>query len=573
MSDFTLYCSLQNEAYKLTAGTGWAWQPAPAATSISLCAARADAAAFQAVLCPGGDCFLNLSNSFRIAQDWSLPVVRAALRGPFPASLALTAQTEDDDRLTRADAILSADAAVLRRGEPRALWAEIAVPADAAAGAYRFTLDFYLSDRTSDEVPLASYPVSVEVIPCRLPQPDEFRFHLDLWQHPSNIARKHETPLWSDAHFEVLEKYVRSLAALGQKAVTVVASEIPWGGQGCANERRLGADLFEYSMIPVTRRADGTLLYDFSVMQRYIDLCARCGIREEISVYGLSGVWSAGGDAPMAADHPDCLRVSYYDEADGCRRFLRRGAELDGYVRAIGDYFRETGQLARVRFAADEPADTDKYRRILARLFSLIPDARCKAAINHAEFVGEFGREVSDYAPFIDCLLSEYGQLDGYRRTMPGKRFLWYVCCGPDFPNTFLRSALTESYFIGAFTSFAGLDGFLRWNYAILNDDPRADVRYGPFPAGDVNFVYPQKNGAPLLSLRYKALRRGIELYELLERAKELAPGAAEAAFSRLFVREAWGKTRAPRELAATVEYAEYAAVRGDLLRALAGKI
>ena len=275
----------------------------------------------------------------------------------------------------------------------------------------------------------------------------------------------------------------------------------------------------------------------------------------------------------MAADHPDCLRVSYYDEADGCRRFLRRGAELDGYVRAIGDYFRETGQLARVRFAADEPADTDKYRRILARLFSLIPDARCKAAINHAEFVGEFGREVSDYAPFIDCLLSEYGKLDGYRRTMPGKRFLWYVCCGPDFPNTFLRSALTESYFIGAFTSFAGLDGFLRWNYAILNDDPRADVRYGPFPAGDVNFVYPQKNGAPLLSLRYKALRRGIELYELLERAKELAPGAAEAAFSRLFVREAWGKTRAPRELAATVEYAEYAAVRGDLLRALAGKI
>ena len=572
MRDLPLFCALQNEAYKLTSGTGWAWKPAPGAARLALSAALGDTAAFQAILCPGEDCFLNLSNSYRIAQDWTLPVVRAALRGPFPASLALIGPMEDDDRLLRADAILPADSALLRRGEPRALWAEIAVPADAAGGTYPFTLDLYLSDRTADEARIASYPVELEVIPCRLPQPDSFRFHLDLWQHPSNIARKHETPLWSDAHFAVLDRYAASLAALGQKAVTVIASEIPWAGQGCANERRLAADLFEYSMIPVTRAADGTFSYDFSVMQRYIDLFARHGIREEISVYGLSGVWAAGDDAPLAPDHPDLLRVSYLDEADGCRRFMRSGAELDGYVRAIGDYFRRTGQLECVRFAADEPADTEKYRRILARLFSLIPDVRCKAAINHAEFIGEFGQEVSDYAPYIDCLLAEYGKLDGYRRSMPDKRFLWYVCCGPDFPNTFLRSSLVEAYFIGAFTSFLGFDGFLRWSYAILNDDPRADVRYGPFPAGDVNFVYPQKNGAPLLTLRYKALRRGIELFELLERAKTTAPEAAEEAFTRLIAREAWGKTRSPRELAATLSPDDYAAVRRALLLALAEK-
>jgi len=61
------------------------------------------------------------------------------------------------------------------------------------------------------------------------------------------------------------------------------------------------------------------------------------------------------------------------------------------------------------------------------------------------------------------------------------------------------------------------MQGFLRWNYTVWNDDPRKDIRYGDFAAGDTNFVYPSPAGKPLLTLRYKALRKGIWLYELLE--------------------------------------------------------
>ena len=46
--------------------------------------------------------------------------------------------------------------------------------------------------------------------------------------------------------------------------------------------------------------------------------------------------------------------------------------------------------------------------------------------------------------------------------------------------------------------------------------DPRYDIRYYPFPAGDTNFVYPGGDMQPLLSLRYMALRRSMEDYELL---------------------------------------------------------
>ena len=100
--------------------------------------------------------------------------------------------------------------------------------------------------------------------------------------------------------------------------------------------------------------------------------------------------------------------------------------------------------------------------------------------------------------------------------------------CIRDSPNTFLRSGLCETRLIGALTRHMKFDGFLRWNYTVWPDDPRRDIRYGAFAAGDTNFVYPARNGYPLLSLRYMALRRAIEDFELL-RCLDEAGRAQEA--------------------------------------------
>jgi methylmalonyl-CoA mutase cobalamin-binding subunit len=37
-------------------------------------------------------------------------------------------------------------------------------------------------------------------------------------------------PLWGDEHFRLLKEMAESLAAIGQKAITVIAGEIPWKG-------------------------------------------------------------------------------------------------------------------------------------------------------------------------------------------------------------------------------------------------------------------------------------------------------------------------------------------------------
>lgn len=70
---------------------------------------------------------------------------------------------------------------------------------------------------------------------------------------------------------------------------------------------------------------------------------------------------------------------------------------------------------------------------------------------------------------------------------------------------------------------YLNIDGFLRWNYTVWPEDPlnKITYRYPIWPAGDTNFVYPGKDGKPLLTLRYMNLKRGIRDFEIINRYVE----------------------------------------------------
>ncbi len=453
----------------------------------------------------------------------------------------------DDDGLLKADALLTSSVVELNREEPRSIWVEMIIPEDVKVGTYNCKISLFSSQRGEDECLEGEMSATIEVLDYTAHDSKDNKFHLDLWQHLSNISRKHEAPLWSDAHFEIAENYVKTLGELGQKAVTLVVSEAPWGGQNCVGEMRIAANLFEYSIIPITKKSDGNFVYDFTAMQRYIDLCAKYNIDREISVYGIC---SNSND------------IRYFDENDNSYKFIKDENEIDEYIKELEKYFINTNQINKVRLVADEPANIEAYRQKLNHILKIAPSFKFKAALHLAEFIGEFKDEVYDFAPISTSVANEYQKLKEYQKAMPGKRFLWYVCCGPSFPNTFLRSPLIDAYFIGIFTSYADFDGFLRWNYTVWNDNPRTDIRYGRWPAGDTNFVYPSTSGRPLLSLRYKALKRGIMIYELLECLKAVKDSeTVNSAFSFILKEkdiEKYYKDAEKREAIYSLEYNDY---------------
>ena len=585
------------ETHKPVRGMETVWNAsmtAAGARSLALdCGCRDTAAALVAITPVDTDVILNLGAApafthHRAANAAALPTLR--LSAAMTASPLIDARVNFshvlwqpcDDRLDRGDALSRDPVRVVKCGETAWVYVEIAVRGPESSDTRRADVALTLwSGRMFEPETLAGeLALDLTVHPFRLPGKRDCRFHLDIWQHNCAIARAHGVEPWSADHFALLDKYIAALAELGQKCVTVVASDCPWSGQWCHYERRADADLYEYSIIPVTRRDDGAFTYDFAPMQRYIDLCAAHGIDGEITVFGLVNVWcdGGGGFAALAPDHPDGAKIRYFDASDGAYKYMDRAADIDAYVAALAGYFERTGQMSRVRLIADEPADPDRYSAALDRLAAVAPGFTLKAALNHADFIARFGDRTGVFVPHLESLSREWPVISRYMREMPDRRFLWYVCNQPPHPNTFLASPLTETLALGVLTARLGLHGFLRWGFTVWCRDPLADNRYFNWPAGDLNFVYPGPDGAPLLSLRYKALKRAVELAELLMTYRDRFGSDALTKLTDRVVRFSDpaaifptpdSRDPAPADELFSPDYTDYASLRRELLEAL----
>ncbi len=483
---------------------------------ISLVAGKQDFAAFQILLGSDEAYTVNTGKHFYLSQyPFGKTNYRVAFDFPLAHEIFQEYSTEDNG-YSYNDMLSPIDVRDYPARGICALFVHITVPESTASGEYFGKVKIYKQQLFEDETLVGEISVKLNVKEFTLPAPKDRKFYLDLWQNFTSLAQHTDVPLYSDAHFEVIDKYLASFEQLGQRALTIVVSEVPWGGQSGWDTEDKG-NLFKYSIVTTRKKKDGTFEYDYSKMQRYIDVGAKHGINDELSLYGLVNVLGSALGKPVS-DYTEPIRIRYFDEETETYCYMRDGADVDDYIKSLEKYFIETNQISKVRVVADEPANIDAFKKSVDHVHEIAPSFRFKAAIIKTEFVEQFGDLFDDFVPDMNTVIGAFDTLSKYIKEMPEKRYLWYVCCGPDSPNMFIKSPLEESYLIGILTSYFRLDGFLRWNYTEWPEDPRLDLHFRPnWPAGDTTYIYPGYNGKPLLSLRYHALHRAIHFYELLE--------------------------------------------------------
>ncbi|MCD4669611.1 MAG: DUF4091 domain-containing protein [Actinomycetia bacterium] len=521
-------CGLEFETYKHVHGARVKYDvPFDESKQIRLTCARNDRAAVQLLLFSEAEALVNIGNDPCFYEKGPIDTIRVKAAIPGPENNHMEIRTnliglvEDDDRQLKSDILLKQTVIYLEQRRVQPVWVEVKLGRDVEPGIYHPEIYIYGQRMFENEKIICTLSFELHVLDVILDSPDSYSFDLKLMQHNSNLARKYDVENWCEKHFEIMENYIISLSELGQKTITVILSEIPWSGQNSCLDRIDPANMFEYNMAKIIFSKDGHWTYDFTAVNRYVEMCMKHGIGEEIDVLGLINIWliEEAGYGKIIPGYPDGIRVRFYDENDCTYKYIRNRKDLEAYISAVERNFIKKGWIDKVRIFADEPSDVAVFNEMLNALKKIAPSFKYKVFINHVEFIEKDIEGIYDYVPMLPCVCAKYNRLKELQHTIKGK-LTFYVCCDPDYPNTFISSHLLESRLIPWLVWQLELDGFFRWNYTVWPNDPLRKIvyLYPNWKAGDTNFVYPGRDGSPMLTLRYKSLQKGIRDFEILSR-------------------------------------------------------
>lgn len=384
-----------------------------------------------------------------------------------------------------ADALDPIDKLDIEACTTRPLWMNIQIPQNAKPGTYKGTLTV----RTNNTYTL---PYEIRVTERTLPEPEKWKFHLDLWQNPYSVARFYNVPLWSKAHFDLMRPLMKTLAKAGQKVITTSIMQRPWNGQT--------EDAFQ-SMIVRTKCLDGSWKYDYTVFDRWVDFMISVGIDKQINCYTMI---------------PWAMNFDYFDQATATVKYIHATPgekEYTNYwmpfLKDFAKHLRQKGWFSRTAIAIDE-----RSMPHMREAFKLVKEADRDFKISSQV------RYYPEVEPLIDDLCLAYGDTlptDVWkRRISEGKLTTYYTCCSEAYPNTFTFSAPAEATWLPWHAMAASFEGYLRWAYNSWTAEPLTDTRFRTWAAGDCFIVYP---GAS--SIRMERLIEGIQDAEKIRILRE----------------------------------------------------
>ena len=393
--------------------------------------------------------------------------------------------------------------------ETRGLWITVNEDGAPLAAGYH-EVHIRVTSLWSGEV-LREHSVTVELLDVLLPENDLIYTN---WMHYDCLAECSGLPVWSDAYFELLGRYLRNAAKHGMTAVLTPAFTP-------ALDTPIGHCRQNVQLVGVKRDKDG-YHFDFSLLERFVRTARENGITwfEHCHLYSQWGLTSA---------------INIFGEENGVQTQLfgwdtpaqdpEYVAFLRAYLPAFLKFAADMGIRDRLLMhISDEPSasQAESYAKARQVVKPLLGDLAVSDALSH-------------YA------LYETGLVDLPIVNMPkapdfdGKCEKWmlYYTGGegqPTVSRRLLPSAPWRTRILGVQLFRYDVMGFLHWGYNYYY----GNMSYGLFdpvtePGGYRNapatsyLVYPGKRGEPIPSLREKQMGMAISDYRALRLLESLA--------------------------------------------------
>ncbi|MCM4157029.1 glycoside hydrolase domain-containing protein [Gramella sp. AN32] len=367
-------------------------------------------------------------------------------------------------------------------------WIRIWVPQNTKAGKYTGTVKIKDGNNVIEKLKL-----SVSVSDRILPAPENWNFHLDLWQNPYAAARYYQTELWSDAHFKTMEHDIQHYVNAGGKSITASIMNKPWNGQT--------QDPFQ-SMITWKRKINGSWEFGFDAFDKWVEFMMEMGVTKQINCYSMV---------------PWRLSFEYFDEASNEMKTIETQPGEEAYAEmwgamltAFSEHLKKKGWFKKTYISMDE-----RPMEVMQKTIKVIKAADKDFKIS---FAGgkhpEIFNEIDDYCLSLNESFPEEVK---EKRQQEGKISTFYTSCSQASPNSFTFSPPAETEWYGWYAAAQNMDGYLRWAYASWVLEPLLDSRFTTWAAGDTYFVYPGGR----TSIRFEKLLAGIQAYEKIQILRE----------------------------------------------------
>ncbi|MCF6176583.1 MAG: DUF4091 domain-containing protein [Victivallaceae bacterium] len=373
----------------------------------------------------------------------------------------------------------------------RSLWIKVAIPPDYTPSSYEIKLKLLLTSKEHKHEQSETF--ILEVLAPVLPK--QKLIHTQ-WFHADCIFTQYGVECWSEAHWTLLDKYIRNAAEHGINMLLTPLWTPPLDTD--VDGERPTVQLLDIS------KAGDNYSFDFTRLERWIKLCLDAGI-EYFEMAHLFTQWGAkccpkiivnehGADKKLFGWHTAAVSAEY-------RNFLNQ------LLPALKRFLKNQNIFDKCYFhLSDEPNITniDSYRAARDIVKGLLSDCKIIDALSKVEFYDQ---------GLIEHPIPANNHLDEFvPRNIKNQWTYYCVSQREKVPNRFFVFPSARNRIMGVLMYKYDIAGFLHWGFNFWYTQYSIDQNMDPFKVtdsgrafggGDPFLVYPGPDG-PIDSLKYE---------------------------------------------------------------------
>ncbi len=391
----------------------------------------------------------------------------------------------------------------------RSLWVTVEPQGLAKPGLYM--IEIALVSEEGAEITTAS--LELEIIDALLP--DQTLLHTE-WMHTDCVAVLHNTEVFSDKHWELMDKYIGTAAKHGINLLLTPIFTPPL-------DTEVGGERPTVQLVDVVLTGDGQYDFNFDKLDKWLSICRKNGITH-LEFSHLFTQWGAKHAPKIMATQQEGQLVKIFGwETDASGEAYT--SFLDQFLPKLIAWVNRNSMENNCFFhVSDEPhlEHLESYEKASAIIKKHVQGFPIIDALSDYSFY-ERG--------LVETPIPSNDHMDLFleHKVEP----LWtYYCCVQykEVSNRFFNMPSARNRILGLQLYRYNATGFLHWGFnfwfsqfskAVIDPFEVTDAGLG-FASGDAYLVYPGKEG-PIESIRLKVFYEALQDLRALRLLEQLA--------------------------------------------------